>query len=174
MIITIDGIDGVGKSEIAEKLKERLNAVVVHGVPRLPPETIDCFDLDSRYLSRLAEYMRRDLGIQDDAGRIFVVDRSVRSTIAQYRALPVHIVVENVLDLLPRPAVSIYLTCPTPRWRQVLSDRRERDWFERKLLADEGLAARVEAEYDSMGLRRILNDDLDATVEKILTLIGQS
>jgi thymidylate kinase len=174
MIITIDGIDGVGKSKLAEKLKVRLNAKVIHGVPRLPSETIDCFDLNSRYLSRLAEYLRRDLAIQDDAERIFVVDRSVRSTMAQYRALPVHVVVENVLDLLPPPAVSIYLTCPTPRWRQVLSDKAERDWFERKLLADQGLAERVEAEYDGMGLRRISNDDLDVTVENVLTLIRQS
>jgi len=174
MIVTIDGVDGVGKSTIALALAEQLGAVIVRGVPRRSPQEIDTYDIESRYLSRLAEYLRRDRAIPTSDEAVFIVDRSVYSVVAQYQALGVRLAVNGLFALLPQRHLTIYLTCPAHRWRQVLLEKPSLDWFESKLLTTADLAARVEAEYEEMGLRRIANPDAPGTVAAILKLILHS
>jgi dTMP kinase len=173
LLITLDGIDGVGKSTIAHLLEERLNATTIKGVRDI---YVDKLAFQSRHLNvrclyYLASFLDAVLDAKKDNETI-IFDKSFYSTIAYHRALGSEIDIERTLTSVVAPDLSIYLTCSRKVWVRRLEKREKIDWYEQQLLSQPLFAEKIEELYLEMGLLRIENNDLEETVAEILKLIS--
>lgn len=174
MIITLDGMDGVGKSTVAALLKERLNATIVRGVRDVYVDKLayDTPNLDVRYLYYLASFLDSILLAKAKNNSILIYDKSFYSTIAYHKCLGSQIDIEKIITSIVAPDLKVYLTCPKEVWVKRLRAREEINWYEEQIITQDSLSDKIEALYSEMGLICIVNDDLENTVSTILNLVA--
>lgn len=177
MNISIDGIDGTGKSTVARAVAIALKARSCKCMPRrfraLEPRVREKALLDTKFLFYLSAYHE---GISKAlAGPHKVIfDRYVYSTVAYHRALGSRIKSPYLLDAFPTPQIRVFLTCPVDRWQSILRKKEYCDWYERLILRNPALARAIEDQYRNLGLIEVQNNHLDETVTQIVEMAMRS
>ncbi len=174
MILTLDGIDGVGKTTIAELLRLQLGAVIIKGVrdPYIDKLANESSNLDVRFLYYLASFLDSILNARTQfPNSLIIFDKSFYSTIAYHKCLGSVLDVESTITKLACPDIKIFLTCPQAAWKKRLGDRQHLDWYEQQLLARPNLSEMIEASYVQMGLVQVVNLDVEITLKTIKDLI---
>ena len=173
MIITLDGLDGVGKSTVAEMLKVELNATVIKGVRDIYVDKLayGSPNIDVRCLYYLASFLDSILEAKTKINTTIIFDKSFYTTIAYHKCLGSQIDLEKTITSLVNPDLKVYLTCPKDIWVKRLLTRKNISWYEEKIINQDSLAENIELTYSKMGLCRIVNDNLENTVLDILKLI---
>ena len=175
MLITLDGIDGVGKSTISALLKERLNAYIIKGVrdDYVDKLAYSSNHIDVKCLYYLASFIDSALDSKIERNEIIVFDKSFYSTIVYHKLLGSKINIEKILTEIVAPDLKVYLTCPRFLWQERLKKRNKIDWYEKQLLESEEFASKIEDAYSELGLIRIENINIEDTFYKIVDLIDK-
>jgi thymidylate kinase len=173
MIITLDGLDGVGKSAVASLLGEKLNAKVIKGIRDVYVDKLafESKHIDVRCLYYLASFLDSVLDSKLEARQIIIFDKSFYSTIVYHRLLGSQIDIEKTLTKIVSPDLKIYLTCQRSIWEERLRKRDKLDWYEEQILSNEDLSRKIELAYSELGLIRIENNELKNTVVEIMDII---
>lgn len=176
MIITLDGIDGVGKSTVANLLEERLNAKIIKGVRDVYIDKLafQSKHIDVRCLYYLASFLDSVLDVKDEKDSVIIFDKSFYSTIVYHKLLGSVIDIEKTLSKIVSPDIKIYLTCNRGLWEERLRKRTKLDWYEEQLINQPFLAEKIELSYDELGLIRVENNDLNETVSDIVKIIAKT
>ena len=173
MIITLDGLDGVGKSTVANLLVEKINAKIIKGVRDVYVDKLafESKHIDVRCLYYLASFLDSVLDSKKEKDSIIIFDKSYYSTIVYHKLLGSKIDIEETLTKIVSPDLKIYLTCNQDLWKKRLRERNKLDWYEEKLLTIQYLPEKIEALYAELGLIRIENNNLNETVLEIVKMI---
>lgn len=128
-LVVVEGTDGVGKTTLAERIKEELGYQYFYSVPR-PFDSIrkqieSLGDIEARFWYYLASNvtLQRELRRLIVSGLHIVLDRYLYSTIASHEAMGATVACVE-LSRVPYliPDVAILLTCKTKeRNRRILS-----------------------------------------------------
>lgn len=175
MLITIDGIDGVGKSYIAGLLRRQIRGTVIKGVQDTYVDSLALKSdfLEVRFLYYLASFLDSVLHAQRTIEGAIIFDKSYYSTIAYHVCLGAKLLFKEVeIYELVKPDVKIYLTCERKLWEQRLRGRKALDWYEQRLFSDPSLAEKIERQYTRMGLTPVESRNSDETISEILGLIA--
>jgi thymidylate kinase len=172
MIITLDGLDGVGKSTVANLLKVKLDAEIIRGVRDLYVDKLAFASqhIDVRCLYYLASFLDSALDSKKQH-KIIIYDKSFYTTIVYHKLLGSKINLEKTMTKLVNPDYKIFLTCNRSIWEERLRKRDKLDWYEIQILNNRKLADKIEAAYEALGLIRIENINLDETVSAIINMI---
>ncbi|MDD4050267.1 MAG: hypothetical protein PHR28_00020 [candidate division Zixibacteria bacterium] len=177
MLISVDGIDSVGKTTIANRIAKSLGGNALKCVPVALKTAEQYFmaqdSIDSKFLFYLSAYLSTVLDVTRSHDRPIIFDRYIYSNLAYHRAFGAKLDIRHIFEIAPVPDYAVYITCPKERWRHLLSAKPELDWYEAGLLADPGKVERIESEFSAMGLRQIINDNLETAICQIQADLGR-
>ncbi|WP_421901320.1 dTMP kinase [Maridesulfovibrio sp.] len=178
IIISIDGLDGTGKTPISKYLENKLqNSVEIKRIIGVPDKYVDklaynSFSIDTQYLYYLASFVDSMMKATKKH-TVVLLDRSYYSTMAYHTAYGCKIEVSNIFNAFRKPDLSLYLSTDAKTITSRLQKRDELDWYEKQLIKETALGLRIESIYESFGLQKIDSTNIDEAKVQTLDIVRQ-
>ena len=177
LIVSIDGLDGSGKTTICEylisKLKKKYSVIKVVGVidKYVDKLAYNSYSIDTKYLYYLASFIDSMMKKCSEHKGVIILDRSIYSTIAYHNVYGSKIDINNIFDIFIEPDIRIFLSTTMDVIKQRLMERSKIDWYEEKLIKDLSLGKKIETQYRDMGLQKVDATDINKAKNIVLSII---
>lgn len=176
LFVSIEGVDGVGKTTVAKRLADRLSATY-YKTPSGPFELIrqevdricDPITRFRFYLSAVS-YASADISEKLQSSAI-VCDRYIDSTLAYHEVLGVS-TNEAARDGIIKPDLAVLLTVPSAERAKRLAGRQGSQVHDARFEQDETFLNRVEARFRKLGpIEVVATESVDSVVERIVLVL---
>lgn len=175
MIISIDGVDGTGKSTVSKYISEKIDVTILKGVDNIFVDHLaySTKSNEVKYLYFLSLYCDSMRNIKEKrTDKKYILDKSIYSVIAFHKALGCKLEIMNLFNIFREPDLKIYLKSPNKEWINRIKSKAEIDWYEKQLLELPCYSKKIEMIYKSLNLIEITNYDSNQTADKIINLIN--
>lgn len=169
MIISIDGIDGIGKTTICKLIQKKIGGEIIHiNVSQKEQVYFDSLKLiESKFMFWFQKFIETYHDMEFNLDMNYIVDRSIYSNIIYHKLLGSKLNIQNFELLIPNIDYKFYLTTDYNTWKKRFCEKKTFDFYEKIINESKDFKNKLEKEYTILNFIKINNDTKNEAIKQI-------